>query len=197
MTQLDITLVADGPSDRALIRVIAWVVHQHANVDLNAQFAENLPPASGGLDRRVVRALELYPCDILVVHRDAENSDSVVRENEISLACRNVFNRFVPIIPIRMTEAWLLGDELAIRRAAENAGGTPRLDMPTRKQWETMADPKQRLHQLLQTASSLSKRRLKGKHIGRWVARTADLVDESWPRKFAQPDRWITCSLRR
>ncbi len=36
----------------------------------------------------------------------------------------------VPIVPVTMTEAWLLFDERAIRRAADNPAGENSLQLP-------------------------------------------------------------------
>ena len=67
----------------------------------------------------------------------------------------------VPVVPVRMTEAWLLVDEPAIRRVAGNPNGRCALDLPQVSKVETIADPKKLLKQVLATASELSGRRLK------------------------------------
>jgi hypothetical protein len=38
--------------------------------------------------------------------------------------------RHIPVVPVRMTEAWLLADEFAIRSAPGNPNGTQSLDLP-------------------------------------------------------------------
>ncbi len=67
--------------------------------------------------------------------------------------------RHVPVIPVRMTEAWLLIDEPAIRRAAGNPNGRNPLDLPALKDLEALPDPKEVLHDALAAASGLNVRR--------------------------------------
>ena len=49
--------------------------------------------------------------------------------------------RHVLVIPVRMTEAWLLIDELALRRAAGNPNGRNPLDLPALKDLEALPEP--------------------------------------------------------
>jgi hypothetical protein len=66
----------------------------------------------------------------------------------------------VPIIPIRMTEAWLLFDEPAIRSAADNPRGTMSLNVPHLANLESLPDPKNTLWNLMLAASGKNGRRL-------------------------------------
>jgi hypothetical protein len=72
---------------------------------------------------------------------------------EISWPC-------VPIIPIRMTEAWLLLDEAAIRSVAGQPSGNMPLGLPVASKVESVPDPKATLQAALRTASGCSGRRL-------------------------------------
>jgi hypothetical protein len=65
----------------------------------------------------------------------------------------------VAIVPIRMTEAWLLLDEAEIRRVAGRPNGREALGLPTHVEAERMANPKQRLLDVLIAASETSGRR--------------------------------------
>ena len=60
----------------------------------------------------------------------------------------------VPIVPVRMTEAWLLADAQVIREAAGNPNGTTLLDLPRPADIERLADPKKVLFDALVLASS-------------------------------------------
>ena len=55
-----------------------------------------------------------------------------------------------------MTEAWLLADEAAIRRAAGNPNGTHDLHLPDIARLEDLPQPKKVLHQALAMASGLN-----------------------------------------
>jgi hypothetical protein len=69
------TLLADGTSDEALLPICKWVWEQHwpqrlADWQLASLQGIKLQPK--GLAGRLKLALQLYPCDVLFVHRDAE-----------------------------------------------------------------------------------------------------------------------------
>jgi len=66
------------------------------------------------LSERVSATLQLYPCDILFVHRDSEGQPAELRYREIASAVPQEQRR-VAIVPVRMQEAWLLHDEPALR----------------------------------------------------------------------------------
>jgi hypothetical protein len=60
--------------------------------------------------------------DLLLIHRDADRAGRSERVAEIRTAVEKVMpdHRWVPVIPIRMTEAWLVLDEQLIRNVAGN-----------------------------------------------------------------------------
>lgn len=158
---LTYTLLADGSSDKVLMPIINWVLEQIPNTRLTAQFAAITPPPSKGLLCRAKAAIDTYECDILLVHRDAENASIVERSNEIKKNLRKLNKTYVPIVPIRMSEAWLLIDENAIRSAASNPNGSSILKLPKIERLEKIKDPKAILFEQLILASELSSARLK------------------------------------
>ena len=169
MNELSYTLLSDGSSDRALQPIIEWVLRQNGvRVPIQGEWADlrRLPRPPSDLSSRIVSAVELYPCDILFVHRDAENQSRVSRLDEIRdaiarAACEMDLPIYVCVVPVRMQEAWLLIDEAAIRHAAGNPSGSMPLRLPSVSSLENLPDPKSILHDLLREASGLSKRRLR------------------------------------
>ena len=165
MKELRCTLVTDGPADRALIPVLRWVLHEQSPFAVNIDWADlgSLRPPPRDLSARVHRAVEMYRCDLLFVHRDAEGEQRERRVEEIETALADVDSwdrdRTVAVVPERMTEAWLLIDEAALRSAAGDPRGTVPLSIPAIRQLEGLADPKGILHELLRTASGLTGRR--------------------------------------
>jgi hypothetical protein len=101
--------------------------------------------------------------DILFIHRDADARDATSRYKEIATAMESLGNSmdYVAVVPIQETEAWLLLDEKAIREVAENQAGRMSLNLPSPKQVETIANPKERLKEVLAKASGFKGRRLK------------------------------------
>ena len=87
----------------------------------------------------------------------------------------------VCVVPVRMTEAWLLFDEVAIRTAAGNPLSDRPLSLPARRTLERLADPKRRLHTLLQRARG--RRRSHGRpfDVDEAVQRLATLIDDFAP----------------
>lgn len=164
MKVLSITLVTDGASDRALIPIVEWLVgNKLTDYPFQVQLAQALPAHGEGLKSRISYALTHYACDILIVHRDAEGEAWGVRLEEINQATSTLAldkTQAVAVIPIRMTEAWLLFDEMAVRRAAGNPAGKKVIKLSSLKKWEKEIDPKQLLIAALRDASELSGRRL-------------------------------------
>ncbi len=163
------TLTTDGPTDVALTPLLSWLLKEQGVAGpISPTWADlrRLRPPPHGLLDRIKWALDLYPCDLLFVHRDAENQPPERRHAEIrqamdGLAENHSLPPVVNVVPVRMTEAWLLFDERVLRRAAGNPNGAMRLDPPRIRDLEDVADPKERLQGLLRQASGLSGRRLK------------------------------------
>lgn len=180
------TLLADGTSDRVLMPLIRWLLEEHLG-DIAVQghwadfrFVKRRPIA---LDERINKALELYPCDLLFVHRDAERDRPEARYDEISAALIRLQGRglrlpAICVVPVRMQEAWLLIDESAIRTAAGNPNGRVRLAMPRVREIEEIPDPKQLLYDLLKQASERRGRRLAKLHLAALRYRVADLIED-------------------
>lgn len=163
MTQLlRYTLIADGSSDSVLMPIIDWLLAEHAPLArISGTFATFRQGQDRALSARITTALREFPCDLLFIHRDAEGASLAQRKDEISIACEGLDIKTVPIIPVHMTEAWMFADEAAIRFASENASGTHRISIPAKRQWESMADPKAALFEVLIEASAKSGRALK------------------------------------
>ena len=161
MKSLRYTLIADGSSDVALMPIIDWLLAQHRpDLGIVGELARDTGKVGLALDARVPAVLKLFPCDILFVHRDAEGDAPEMRFHEISHAVDNLHKNCVPIVPLRMTEAWLFSDEVAIRSAAENRSGKISLNLPAKKNWEGLKDPKQLLFNKLIIASEKTGRAL-------------------------------------
>ncbi|RYZ17702.1 MAG: hypothetical protein EOO70_01175 [Myxococcaceae bacterium] len=189
MTPLTYTLVADGPSDRCLEPIINWTLAQamkpvEALIDAQIADFRDTPGAPRSLDERITRAVEQFPCDLLFVHRDAERESPERRRDEIASAVRGIgLAHVVCIVPIRMTEAWLLFDEHAIRRAAGNPNGTVPLHLPPASRFEALPDPKQVLGDALLMASEANGRKLRQfqRDISMLKHRVAELIEDFTP----------------
>jgi len=189
MTGLRYTLVCDGSSNQVLIPIIEWLLHSLLpDWAIQGDWADfrHLPHPPQGLANRIRRGLDLYDCDLLFIHRDAEGAQVDQRVNEISGAvdkasrCRRL-PPVIPIVPVRMQEAWLMLDEQALREAAGNPRGGAKLDMPQVDRIEDLPDAKDTLFALLRLASGHQGRRLRKLRVRAAAHRLANLISDFDP----------------
>ena len=184
MNAIRYTLLANGGSDRALLPLLGWLMRKHLpQRALRPQWAElrRLASPPGTLAGRIATAVDLYPCDVIFVHRDSEGRPRDERADEIRRAVgeSSIGEIAVPVVPVRMQEAWLLFDEAAVRRAADNPNGRVHLNLPANA--ERLLNPKGELHSLLETASELPRRRLRRFRVAQRVHRVAELIEDFSP----------------
>ncbi|MEV0294689.1 hypothetical protein [Nocardia sp. NPDC050710] len=156
--------VCEGTSDLPLAEIVETLfIERGMDVRLSKPDYALLGKVPKDVESRVRAGLDLVdgPVDVVVVHRDADGAGPEHRRNEIVGATTSVAARAVavPVIPVRMTEAWLLLDEDAIRRVAGNPKGRKDLGLPSRRRLESVADPKLLLQQCLLTAADSTGRR--------------------------------------
>ncbi len=153
------TLLTDGSSDAALLPLLRWLLAELDPAPWSLQWADlrGLPRPVRRLSERIRCAAELFPCELLFVHRDAEREPPEVRVREITEAAPP--GPWVPVVPVRMQEAWLLHNARALRQAAGNPRGEVPLDLPPLARVEALPDPKQVLHRALLAAAGSSGRR--------------------------------------
>lgn len=189
MSERRCTLLSDASSDRVLLPVIDWLLKQHREGFQPTIWSDlrQLPARPSSLAGKIYRTIELFPCDLLFVHRDAEKEHPGKRRREIENAVQNasrhmaVIPPVVCIVPVRMQEAWFLFDERAIRKAAGNPNGRIQLDIPRWQAVESIPDPKQTLHDLLKVASQKRGRDLKQFNTSSRVFRVASEIEDFSP----------------
>jgi hypothetical protein len=151
--QIVLTIVGDGGTDRVLGPVIQWAIHRIDPV------VDILEPEFRKRKGGVREFLEHYETGsmLLFVHRDSETLSRAERLEEFRDVERD---DVVPVIPVRMSEAWLLIDGPAIATAAGRPAAA--VTVPPLNQLESLADPKHELEKLLfAAAGNPSGRRLK------------------------------------
>ncbi len=116
MNEIQYTLITDGSSDRALIPILTWALRENGDVKkVQSEWADlrRLPEPPQALCDRILFAIDLFPCDLLFIHRDAEQQEPETRCAEIhkvinEAATQGFYTPAVCVIPVRMTESWLL-----------------------------------------------------------------------------------------
>ena len=190
MKELHYTLLSDGSSDQALIPILTWVLRQHnVSCAIQSQWADPrwLPRRQQKLklSDRIDLSLRLYPCDLLFVHRDAEREPHQVRVKEIRRAIETSTISELPpavcVVPVRMQEAWLLFDEVALRGAAGNPNGQQPLSLPPVTKLEQLPDPKSDLYEFLREASGLQGRRRRRFPVSTIARRVAEFINDFAP----------------
>lgn len=202
MKPLRCSFITDGSSDRALVPHLRWLLRENGVVrPIRIDWAElrHLPKVPRGLAHRIEKSVELYPCDLLFVHKDAEKDDPLKKSQEVSAAIGQLESALPPIvcvIPVRMQEAWLLFDEAAIRRAAGNPNGRIVIDLPRLNTLENLPDPKEILHGLLRSASERSGRRLRQFNVGHSAMQVSQFVDDFAPLRIVPAFQRLEAELQ-
>jgi hypothetical protein len=185
MIALVLALYAEGRTDERFLpvvirRTVEHILAQHGRIDVDV-----LEPiiVNHNIDRkfstRAERILEAahraHGFHALIVHADADHPtpERALKErfmpghDLVQKAKDRVCNRLLPIIPVRMTEAWMLVDSEALRKVIRTNIDEQALGLPTRaRQIESDPDPKQTLHQILQNALAHYPRRRRGIVLG-------------------------------
>ena len=163
-------LLCEGTSDRPLVTHLRHLLSSCGAVEAvgSAIPLSTIPDHRGHsgspLARKIQTALTAESeFDLLFVHRDANSAGYDARSREISEAIGSVDQsmNWIPVVPGRATEAWLLLDEDAIRRVAGNPRGRQPLHLPRPAQVERVSDPKTTLRDTLAEASGHSGTRLR------------------------------------
>ena len=203
MTEVRYTLLTDGSSDTALVPILSWALKRHVDRPVQETWADlrYLPRPPEKLADRIRVSLDLYPCDLLFIHRDAERESLQKRIDEIRQGLEEAgqwkVTPAVCVIPVRMTEAWLLIDERAVRRAAGNPHGREVLDLPSIGKLEHMPDPKSVLYDCLRKASGLSGSRLKRFRVTESAQRVSSFIEDFTPLRSLSAFACLEKSIER
>src|SRR3989338_5654550 len=110
MSILRYTLVSEGTSDADLIPIITWVLREVGNTPLSQGIRvdfRKLPEPPKRLEDKLIKAVELFSCDAIFIHRDADRAIPKTRHDEIrraldaaSKSCKNL--PAVAVVPVKM-----------------------------------------------------------------------------------------------
>ena len=158
--------LSDGPSDEPLGQHLERLCAERGVVvQMTSPDFGRLPrPPGQRVANRLQAAIGLgVEPEILFVHRDAEGRKPEDRWTEVRKAVAKVIPGLphVAVVPVRMTEAWLLVDHGLIRKVAGRPNSADKLGVPPAKYLERQRDPKELLRDALRTASGLSGHQLK------------------------------------
>ena len=165
--------------------ILDWLLCQHCSeYAVESEWADlgklRQPPKA--LPDRIRVALDIYPCDLLFIHRDAEKEPFETRHAEIIRALEGLVTPpAICVVPVRMQEAWLLFDEPAIRMAAGNPNGRNNLNLPDTRAVDKIPDPKEFLFSTIRESSGLHGTRLKKLNPRKCAFRVSELIEDFSP----------------
>jgi hypothetical protein len=171
--ELSLALYAEGPSDNRFLPLIIERTAQniidqyklkglHEDVDLSG--VKIISKQQGKRDVCILSAArEACKYNALIVHSDADDKTSERAHKEriqpgfdlvLKLkSTEKVCEYLIPLIPVQMTEAWMLADGKALLNTigADRSSQSPRL--PKVSEIERDANPKHTLNEILRTAN--------------------------------------------
>ena len=151
-------LVCEGGLDTPLASHIQLLLDRYGHHEVDFDISID----GRRLVDKVRNGLDMAPYyDLIFVHRDADRAGPDARYREIVAAVQEAGydGQWVSIVPVRMTEAWLILEEVAIRYAVQKPSGRMALNLPAPSATERMADPKAVLDAALLSASGEHGRR--------------------------------------
>lgn len=142
--QISFAIVSDGGTDRVLVPIVQWAIHR---IDPVVEILEpEFRKRKGGV-KEFLRSY--HPGAMLIfVHRDAEGESYETRLAEFDGVDRR---GVVPVIPVKMTEAWIAFDRFAIAQAAGKPSA--KIRVPSISNLESITDPKKLIENLLLEAA--------------------------------------------
>lgn len=163
-------LVCEGSSDTGLLHHIQRLLVSFGYDDPqgNAWYYGN------PLAERIRQGVKVSgDCDLILIHRDADSDEDTqsagpnkrIEEIEEAVLGSGYAGPWAPVVPVLMTETWLLVDGSAIRQVAGRPSGSLILGLPSLSQVENQSDPKGCLERALLAAGEPSGKRNRAKFI--------------------------------
>lgn len=199
MADITFALVREGTSDDGLVAHIRTLL---LKAGATAVVGTARTYKGTTLERLQQVWAEDEPVDMIFVHRDADSRDPGARHQEIGNASAFAHSwggEVVPVVPVQELEAWLLTDESAIRNVVGKPNGNSIFELPTTRQIEMTASPKEMLAAACLSASGTTGARHR-REVRAFPLRRTALLDRldlsgpvnnlpSWQRFLADLDR--------
>lgn len=185
---VELALIAEGTSDKVLIQPIRWLcndIQPDLSYEIEPIIFHDVSPKPD-LTTKIEIVLSENRHQIILVHRDQDNMTRIDRTREIETAVGSAYNKLksaavlpcIPIIPVRMTEAWFLIDEASIKKAAGYPNNRVPLNLPSPRQLESVPDAKNLLYDKIRTASGHTGRKLKKVRPQQTIHTLADVIED-------------------
>ncbi len=169
MRTLVIALYAEGVTDNRFLPPLIQRTAERILAQYGYDFTDVLDPIivpkqQGRRQDCILKAAHFaYGYHILIVHSDADDNTQEPARLEriqpgfalVAHSNESVCKHLVPIIPVRMIEAWMLADHSAFRETIGTDISPQNLGFPARPALvETDANPKQTLNEIIRKAQA-------------------------------------------
>ncbi len=179
---LNVGLVAEGSTDYRFYRFLIPRILEQTAVDCKGIidiYLRQIKHPSNKLDfPEMVRLASQVGflengISILIVHTDADSSsDSVALKNKIAPAKKHLTpypeseycKLMVPLVPVYMTESWMLADPTLLKSEIELGKGVAGIKFP--KKPESVSNPKDLINKAIQSSQAHLSRRKKRYYPG-------------------------------
>lgn len=180
VSQLTIAMYLEGPTDERYLPVVVERTASRVLSEQANQPVDIIPPTvlhpdtktsqSDRVSSMISVAKQAIGYHLLIVHADADapTRDDALRERyepgrqQVVDLDWSIGEAMVPIIPIRMTEAWMMADLSAFQYVVGTNLGRESLGFPDRADLvEGILNPKQKLLKALRSAAASHRRRRK------------------------------------
>lgn len=191
-------LLAEGSSDKVLLRIIDWILGSDWCGSL-ADFAR-LPKPPKSLREKLEILPQFYGCpEFVFYHKDADAMGLHAKREQLEIElneCKQLLKTtFIKVVPERMTEAWFLFDEQAIRVAAQNPRS--KVDLNIREEWDKISDPKSVLFGAIKSASGRSGRDLNRLKPNVLLHQLAEDITDYAPLRKLEAFRVLEADIRK
>lgn len=187
MTTLVLALYAEGRTDERFLPIVIQRTAEQILTLRGRMTVDILEPMVLGrkvidhekhptyAERVLAAARHTAGYHALILHADADHPTAERAMSEriqpgldlVQQTDERVCDQILPLVPIRMTEAWLLADPDALRAVIGTRMDAQALGLPARsRQVESDPDPKQTLQQVIQTALANRPRRRRRLSLG-------------------------------
>lgn len=161
-------LLGEGSSDLRLTEHIEQILIMEGFDEVSGDAPDLsmfVQPVGLTVKSKLEAVIKHYPgVDLIFIHRDADNAGIAAREQEIIDACSDLHLTavIVPVVPVKMLEAWLLADQDKIKMVGGGRGYRGNIEgVPSIAALENVRDAKSVLLSALCEVSGASGGRLR------------------------------------
>lgn len=191
MKQLVMALYAEGSTDERFLPKIIQRTAEHLLAEYGVDILDI--EVINGKTHRLSTLLEQFEAaakkakgrHILIVHQDADAPDreSTLREriqpglDAVRQDPKKYQQNIIPLIPVRMVEAWMLADPVALCQAIPGCPAPDELNLPGKpEQVEHISDPKAELKRITNIYQARRRRSRSHSYLAKIQGRLADEI---------------------